>query len=861
MAAINIKAQATVLGLVSLAFAFPVQANAYSNDDLVYMVRAEEKAFGHADLKMSLDQRLDALEASVLGSRQTGNSSQRLRRVMEKLEMVAPSTTAAPKTEIKKSKVTTKKTTKVRLASKQKRLVAAKRQSKSYAAPTVSSAQDVQEQVAPAIPQEPQTTSEQTDPSIQQNGNAPTPVVVVLLGAVGAIVLGCLGIVIYLFMRVKDETVSYARETNEVLIGRRRNYTNETEEEDFEGSTGFQPSADGPVYAETSAAETNIQGNDDLLPVCPTVTPAAINKSTASYAPAFEIFDEGYADFAVEYKAADAVKEIVERFSAEPEVPVEITQTAPATAVALVAPIPPVPPATPASVQVNSSTASAAMFPAPLQMPDRNQTISSTASPSMAAAPLQTPTCNQVNSSTALPAMVAAPLQIPASNQVTSSTASPAMVAAPPQMSTDQVYALGTSEKEPSRKIEPMHADSDAPSDGFASWMRRVVDAAHTTAEDTASSAHLKSFVSPEVSHSFLEEESQQETSYTIYAMPPENVEAAEIAPAAAPSLSIPYGDEEYNSELYDTYTNLSVTEFFWSDMPQSRQEPLMTENSYKSSTLISTEDFLAGLLEQTTENKQDSPSTTADSPTGLVDQCDFVAKYAHPNSAINHDAFAALNAVLAPAYKVENTMDNQDTTYQATAYDIDFASHNDPVTSVSISEPSEPTEPPSSILTVSEVRSRKTSEIDVQLLAAQNSAAGGYQDEDGDEDEEGDEEDEELDEGEGEDDEDFEDDEEGEEDEEDFEDEEEIAKSGHEVEWTSNEYAELAKQLIQCLSGICESAGESVSSKPRAGRRTLQKLAISNSIGKQTFTSQTKIVSADFDMQLRTLFSAKESA
>ena len=42
MAAINIKAQATVLGLVSLAFAFPVQANAYSNDDLVYMVRAEE---------------------------------------------------------------------------------------------------------------------------------------------------------------------------------------------------------------------------------------------------------------------------------------------------------------------------------------------------------------------------------------------------------------------------------------------------------------------------------------------------------------------------------------------------------------------------------------------------------------------------------------------------------------------------------------------------------------------------------------------------------------------------------------------------------------------------------------------------
>ncbi len=792
MAAINKKAQATVLGLVSLAFAFPVQANAYSNDDLVYMVRAEEKAFGHADLKMSLDQRLDALETSVIGSKQGGSSSQRLRRVMEKLGMVAPSAQATSKIESKKSPVS-KKSARVKLASKQKRLIATKRQSRSYSAPVATAVETVQEQTAPSVPQEQLAPSSQTEASVQETNIAPSPVVIVLMGAVGAIVLGCLGIVIYLFMRVKDETVTYARETNEVLIARRRSYTNESEDLEVEESTGFQPVAEEPVYTQASfATESEIEGN---APSTPGLAQVAATESP-NYPPAFEIFDEGYADFAVEYKAADAIKEIVERFSAEPEmtveiverfsaepeVAVEIPQTAQVPAVAMVAPIPPVPPA----------------------MPE----------------------CAQTSSGSALPAMVAAP----------------------PRVNADQMYTLGTSEKEASRKIELMLADSEVASNGFASWMRRVVDAAHSSAEDTASSVHINSFVPPAVSHSFLEQESSHETSYTIYAMPPENMEVEEKAPPQSPALSIPYGDEEYNSDLYDTYTNLSVTEFFWSDMPPSRQEPLMTENSYKSSTLISTEEFLAGLLEQTPENEQDSPSTTADSPTGLVDQCDFVAKYAHPNSCTINDAFAALNAVLAPAYKVENTMDNQHTlTYQAAAYDIDFASNN--------------VEPPTAILTVSEVRSRKTSEIDVQQLAAQYVAASSYQDEGDDDESEGDEEGdlEEEDDDEGDEDGDLEDDDESEGDGEDeFEDDEEIAKSTHEVEWTSNEYAELAKQLIQCLSGICEAASEN---KPRAGRRTLQKLAVRNSIGKQTFTNTTKIVSADFDIQLRNLFSSKESA
>ncbi len=207
--------------------------------------------------------------------------------------------------------------------------------------------------------------------------------------------------------------------------------------------------------------------------------------------------------------------------------------------------------------------------------------------------------------------------------------------------------------------------------------------------------------------------------------------------------------------------------------------------------------------------------------------------------------------------------MDNQNTeNYQA--YDIDFSSNNDPVNGSAPSNQEEPiveysvsdflgdtAEPPTAILTVSEIRSRKTAEIE---LAPQFASASGDDDEEEEEEEEEEEGEEE------EEDEEFEEEEEEEEEFEEEEEGEEFAQSAQEVEWTSNEYAELAKQLILCLSEICESAH---SPKPRAGRRTLQKLASRNSIGKYSFSSngQTKLVSAESQLQLRTLFSQKESA
>lgn len=68
------------LGLFCQTAAF-----AYSYDEIVQMVQAEEKAFGKADYSKSLDQRIQALEVQVLGSVQTGSDSLRLRRVCKKL--------------------------------------------------------------------------------------------------------------------------------------------------------------------------------------------------------------------------------------------------------------------------------------------------------------------------------------------------------------------------------------------------------------------------------------------------------------------------------------------------------------------------------------------------------------------------------------------------------------------------------------------------------------------------------------------------------------------------------------------------------------------------------------------------------
>jgi hypothetical protein len=68
-----------------LGISCPVAALAYSYDEIVQIVQAEEKAFGSADYSKSLDQRLEALEIKQFGAIQSGSDSLRLRRICREL--------------------------------------------------------------------------------------------------------------------------------------------------------------------------------------------------------------------------------------------------------------------------------------------------------------------------------------------------------------------------------------------------------------------------------------------------------------------------------------------------------------------------------------------------------------------------------------------------------------------------------------------------------------------------------------------------------------------------------------------------------------------------------------------------------
>ncbi len=73
-----------------------VAAHAYSYDEIVLMVRAEEKVFGQTDYGKSLDQRLEALELKVLGAPKTGSDSVRLTRICRSLGLVKEEAAISP---------------------------------------------------------------------------------------------------------------------------------------------------------------------------------------------------------------------------------------------------------------------------------------------------------------------------------------------------------------------------------------------------------------------------------------------------------------------------------------------------------------------------------------------------------------------------------------------------------------------------------------------------------------------------------------------------------------------------------------------------------------------------------------------
>lgn len=81
---------------IFLCLGISVAAHAYSYDELVKIVRAEEKVFGQADYGKSLDQRLEALESKIFGGPKTGSDSVRLTRICRNLGFDGPATTVTP---------------------------------------------------------------------------------------------------------------------------------------------------------------------------------------------------------------------------------------------------------------------------------------------------------------------------------------------------------------------------------------------------------------------------------------------------------------------------------------------------------------------------------------------------------------------------------------------------------------------------------------------------------------------------------------------------------------------------------------------------------------------------------------------
>ncbi len=70
--------------LLAVFVALPT-AQAYSYDEIVMMVKAEDKAFGKSNFGSSMDQRLKDLELHVFGQEQSGSESHRLRKLSREL--------------------------------------------------------------------------------------------------------------------------------------------------------------------------------------------------------------------------------------------------------------------------------------------------------------------------------------------------------------------------------------------------------------------------------------------------------------------------------------------------------------------------------------------------------------------------------------------------------------------------------------------------------------------------------------------------------------------------------------------------------------------------------------------------------
>lgn len=766
MAGLSNKAQLAALGLISLAFAFSNAAEAYSNDDLVYMVRAEEKVFGHADNRLSLDQRLDALEASVLGRRGAGSSSQRLHRVLVGLQMAAQEANAAPAKSTKKSTKVYGKKRKHQNSGKHVRVAANMPRNSNWAnAESSAPAAPSQPDSTPAAPAEESTTVNSVADNSSSSG--PPPALIVIVAAVAAVIMGCLGVVICIFLRVKDETKSTAHQWDASSW----DYEYEYEEEELEQYEEQEPSYLNYSYEASDSVETT-DLDEALIEHC---FGASANYNQAPSRA--KLINSSEQNMAVDHE----------------DLPL--------------------------------------YFGEDLGQPQL-----------IADSPLQ--------DSNIFDAVKSIVERFATSSEAASTEASDDFMLLQQMNSTAQ-------------EANELLTGEETLTNGLASWMHRVLEEAHSVSDEVQIAIAERSTELPvQEKHELTV---QSETEPDSYAIP------AEFAPKSIFDLQ-----EEEHPEIYDTYTNLSMNEFFWSDMPASRQEPLMKAPSTRAK-LVSTEDFLALASAAQDNGSENTPAPAeATQAAALITSAENVEKTIEEAGTQSEVISTEISCSEVPAntsevkavipselnllskYSLPSPIDSlfkfidfgsdetdgiTDTTEIPNEFEVPAEMSND--LSFEINDFTKDflkdlvQSEPHAILTVSELKSRlasacqleaETNDSDEFNLEAHNledctvaidwQAAREYA--------------------------------------------EATADLNHEdsAGWTSSEYAALAQQLIHCIYEVCASASANDPTSPRrSGARTIQRLTTLNKIRKPAPTGEHKIVSAEFQTELRNLFSQKETA
>ncbi len=266
-----------------LGVSCPISAFAYSYEELVQLVQAEERVFGKGDYSSSLDQRLARLETKVLGATHSGSDSERLRAVCTGLGIEShdkPSLAAPFAVVVKKatpfatlSKAKSAQSGKVKLGKQAKSakpnfVHTNEAASTSTWAPITQTAIETQA-IAAKQAQSPLAAPVQDQVMPENKDKGFTPLGIGIFAAF-AFILASLGTVVYLLFNVKNESsVSFSSQF------------------DYD----YETSADDEIGTEQSQIETLVDAPLIKLPVSAPVfaaEPVASNLESAALMEAAE---------------------------------------------------------------------------------------------------------------------------------------------------------------------------------------------------------------------------------------------------------------------------------------------------------------------------------------------------------------------------------------------------------------------------------------------------------------------------------------------------------------------------------------------------------------------------------------------